>query len=312
MAESPEGRPADDPRPLASFSSKAFAELFEFRGPPDRFLAELLSTQCRQVNAEAAAVVRPGEADRLEVLAAYPGPGANGGSLEWIATAEKPFRKVMVSGETAILPEAPASKGESKSQRYLMAIPIQSQGVVRAAAVFRIRAKTPYKLLLSHARLETTSLLLNHHELQLTMKLNHEAANRLRRVLEVLDAVNRSQRFLSAAMALCNEIAGRLGCSRVSLGFLDGRCVRVRAMSHADTFGREMRVVQAIEAAMEECLDQDLEVSHPAADTADVRQSCSRKAIRRPRALRHPQPADPRRRRSGGRDDTRASARAFF
>ena len=35
--------------------------------------------------------------------------------------------------------------------------------------------------------------------------------NRLRRVLEVLDAVNRSKRFLSAAMALCNEIAGSSG-----------------------------------------------------------------------------------------------------
>ena len=268
MAGSPEGRPADDPRPIASFSSKAFADLFTFDGPPDRFLGELLSTQCRQVEAEAGVVVRAGEADRLEVLAAYPDPNANGGSLDWIGKAEKPFRSVMKSGETAILPEDPASKGDRKSRRYLMAIPVQSEGVVRAAAVFRIRAKTPYKLLLSHARLETTSLLLNHHELHLTMKIHHEAANRLRRVLEVLDAVNRSRRFLSVAMALCNEIAGRLGCNRVSLGFLDGRCVRVRAMSHTDTFGREMRVVQAIEATMEECLDQDLEVIHPAADTA--------------------------------------------
>ena len=83
---------------------------------------------------------------------------------------------------------------------------------------FRIKAKIPYQLLLSHARLETTSLLLNHHELRLTTKMHHEAMNRLRRVLEVLDVVNRSKRFLSAAMALCNEIAARLSCSRVSLG----------------------------------------------------------------------------------------------
>jgi hypothetical protein len=69
-------------------------------------------------------------------------------------------------------------------------------------------------------------------------------------------------------MALCNEMATRLGCRRVSLGFLKGRCVEVRAMSHTDAFSREMQAVQAIEAAMEECLDQDLEVIHPAADTA--------------------------------------------
>jgi hypothetical protein len=64
-------------------------------------------------------------------------------------------------------------------------------------------------------------------------------------------------------MALCNELATWLGCSRVSLGFLHGRCVQVRAMSHTDTFSRKVQVVQAIETAMEECLDQDLEVVHP-------------------------------------------------
>jgi hypothetical protein len=46
--------------------------------------------------------------------------------------------------------------------------------------------------------------------------------------------------------------------------------VHVKAISHTDAFSREMQVVQAIEAAMEECLDQDLEVIHPADTTAVV------------------------------------------
>ena len=212
--------------------------------------------------------MRLGEANRIEALAAYPNPDTNGNSLKWIAKAEKSFRRVMKSGETVIAQEKSTSQEGNKSRNYLVVIPIQNGGAVRAAAAFRIKAKSRYQLLLSHARLETTSLLLNHHEMRLTTKMHHEAMNRLRRVLEVLDVVNKSKRFLSAAMALCNEIATRLSCSRVSLGILKGRYVRVRAMSHTDTFGREMDVVQAIEAAMEECLDQDVEVIHPKGEAA--------------------------------------------
>jgi multidrug resistance efflux pump len=213
-------------------------------------------------------VIRLGEANRIEALAAYPNPDSNGNSLKWIGKAEKPFRRVMKNGETVIVHENPASEEGVKHRNYLVVIPIHNEGAVRAAAAFRIKTKSHYQLLLSHARLETTSLLLNHHEMRLTTKMHHEAMNRLRRVLEVLDVVNKSKRFLSAAMALCNEIATRLNCSRVSLGILSGRYVRVRAMSHTDTFGREMDVVQAIEAAMEECLDQDVEVIHPKGDAA--------------------------------------------
>ena len=46
--------------------------------------------------------------------------------------------------------------------------------------------------------------------------------------------------------------------------------MQVKAISHTDAFSREMHVVQAIEAAMEECLDQDLEVAYPSDIAATV------------------------------------------
>ena len=176
----------------------------------------------------------------------------------------------MQSAKTVIMREHSNGNSKGRPQRYLMVVPIESRGIVRAAAAFRLSAEHPQKLLLSRAHLETTPLLLDHHELQLTMKMHLETMGHLRRVLEVLDTINRPARFLGAAMALCNEVATWLGCSRVSLGFLEGRSVHVKAMSHTDAFSREMQVVQAIEAAMEECLDQDLEVTHPADATAAV------------------------------------------
>ena len=66
-------------------------------------------------------------------------------------------------------------------------------------------------------------------------------------------------------MSLYNEMASRFGCDRVSLGILKGRYVRVAALSHTEKFGKGMELVQTIEAAMEECLDQDAEIVFPVA-----------------------------------------------
>ena len=262
--------PTDDPKASEFSGVKAIAEWLVLQETPGGFLDALLAAQCRQTHAEAAAIMRSGQADRSEVLASYPPPANHGSLPEWIGKADKPFRKAIKSGRTVTVRQGAASTGDGQSQRYLMVIPIENQGVVRAAAAFRIRVQRPNELLLSHARLETTPLLFDHHELQLAANLHLETMNRLRRVLEVLDAINRPTRFLEAAMTFCNEIAAWLGSNRVSIGFLEGRCVQVRAMSHTDTFNREMQVVQGIEAAMEECLDQDLEIVHPATESAMV------------------------------------------
>lgn len=69
-------------------------------------------------------------------------------------------------------------------------------------------------------------------------------------------------------MAFCNEMAAQWRCERVSVGFLKGRYVQVQATSHTEHFSRKMRLVQDIEAAMEECLDQDCEIPCPAVPEA--------------------------------------------
>lgn len=94
---------------------------------------------------------------------------------------------------------------------------------------------------------------------------------RLRVAIETLAQVNEPDRFAAAAMALCNQLAARWRAERVSLGFLKGRYVRLMALSHTEKFTRQMRLVQDIEASMEECLDQDVEILFPPpADAAYV------------------------------------------
>lgn len=90
-------------------------------------------------------------------------------------------------------------------------------------------------------------------------------AEALAPAVSLLSTVNSCKQFHKYAMSLCNEMASRFGCDRVSLGILKGRYVRVAALSHTEKFGKGMELVQAIEAAMEECLDQDAEIAFPAA-----------------------------------------------
>ncbi|MEN6335225.1 MAG: HlyD family efflux transporter periplasmic adaptor subunit [Phycisphaerales bacterium] len=95
-------------------------------------------------------------------------------------------------------------------------------------------------------------------------------AGGLDQALGTLAAVNCQSGFLGVAMAFCNEVAARWRCERVSLGFLRGRYVQVRAMSHTEQFSRKMTLVQEIEAAMEECLDQDCEILYPSQESACI------------------------------------------
>jgi multidrug resistance efflux pump len=89
-------------------------------------------------------------------------------------------------------------------------------------------------------------------------------------VLDVMVIVNAETRFLAAALGLCNELANRFNCDRVSLGWLEHGYVRLRAISRTEKFDRQMEAARKLETAMEEALDQDEEVLWPAPADATV------------------------------------------
>jgi multidrug resistance efflux pump len=72
------------------------------------------------------------------------------------------------------------------------------------------------------------------------------------------------------SMALCNGIATRFKCDRVSLGWLKGGFIRLKAVSHTEKFDRQMAAAQSLESAMEETFDQDDEIVFPAPEAATV------------------------------------------
>lgn len=89
-------------------------------------------------------------------------------------------------------------------------------------------------------------------------------------VLDLTVPVNAETKFFPAALALCNGLATRFLCDRVSLGWLKGGYIHLRTMSRTEKFDRQMAAAQSLEKAMEECFDQDDEIVWPAPEGATV------------------------------------------
>jgi multidrug resistance efflux pump len=86
---------------------------------------------------------------------------------------------------------------------------------------------------------------------------------RLAFVVELLSTFLEQPNFEAAAAACVTEMAAFLGCDRVSLGTLERRRIRMMALSHATQFDPHSNLARAIEAAMEEAVDQRETILYP-------------------------------------------------
>jgi len=87
---------------------------------------------------------------------------------------------------------------------------------------------------------------------------------RLVTVLELIATALQHDRFQAAATAVATELATTFGCERVGIGFMKGRHIQLRALSHSAAFSKKTNLVRALEAAMDEAADQLATVVHPA------------------------------------------------
>ena len=239
--------------------------LGRFDGPPEQFLINLLAVQCLVAGAQAGAILRLGAEGQMEVVAVHPQLPQNAPAPVWLSEAAEAAGPAVSAGNTAIRPlHSQDDLYGEPARRHLVLVPLRGERQIRGVEAFIVSGADRSALAASAQRLELTSSLLSLYEMRLTLQRRQMDLRRLRISLETLAGVNEHDKFVAAAMALCNELCTRLSCERVSLGLLKGRYVHVKAISNTEKFTRKMRLVQDMEAAMEECLDQDVEVVYPA------------------------------------------------
>ena len=91
-------------------------------------------------------------------------------------------------------------------------------------------------------------------------------ADRLVAVIELSATALQHDRFQGAATAVATELAGELLCERVSISFMKGRHAKIAAISHSAAFGKKANIVRAIEAVMDEAIDQQATIRFPASE----------------------------------------------
>ncbi len=244
-------------------------QLSRFDGPPEQFLLNLLAVQCHIASAAGGAMLRGGKEGGAELLAVYPPMREGATAPVWLAQAAESAQAVQAEGATVVKPlHSPDDLYGAPAKQWLVMVALRGGQGVRGLAAFIVMTEDPAALEVSKERLELTVSLLSLYEMRLTLQRRGMDLRRLRTAMETLAAVNEQDRFAATAMAFCNELASRWSCQRVSLGFLKGRYVHLKAMSHTEKFSRKMKLAQDIESAMEECLDQNIEVVYPGEDDA--------------------------------------------
>lgn len=248
--------------------SQSVEHLMDFDGPPERFFTGMLETQCRLVGAAAGALLRLDEQGRFQIAAAWPTPIDPQKSPPWLAAASRRFNELASTRGSLVvpLPRADDLYGQQAGEHALI-VPMRHQGQLRGAGVYHLTTGDGRAIEFAGRQLAWGAGLLSMYELKLSLTQRTAALSQLRAAQEVLAEINSHRRYPSAAMAMCNELAGKFAAHRVSVGFLHGRGVKLATMSHTEKFTRKMRIVQLTEAAMEESLDQDLEVIYPTPDS---------------------------------------------
>ncbi len=202
----------------------------------------------------------------MEVLAVHPELAGGDTPPAWLnVAAQLAHDSIQVNRPTKGAWSQPDGGGRPLTPQQILSVPFKLAELPAAAAAFLIQARDEATFRAIQERLELGTSVLALTEARQILQKKELDLRRLRKAMETLSAVNRHRRFGSTAMALCNEVAAQWQCDRVSLGVLKGRYVQVKALSHTENFSRKMQVVQDLEAAMEECLDQDCEIVHPAA-----------------------------------------------
>jgi len=146
--------------------------------------------------------------------------------------------------------------GDAEPQYCLVTL-LRSEGEVVAVSAVITRCRDQER---ANQRLQSMLLVAGYFDLYMLKRTSEQSraiAQSHQHVLQLATSVATSEGFASAAMGLCNELANRAQASRVSLGWVKGNKVKVKALSHTEEFDKKQELIVELEKVMEECYDQE-------------------------------------------------------
>ena len=233
-------------------------DLHFFTGHPGQFWPAFLAFVCRQIQADSCILLTkkstgwqhyyqwPEQQPQRTAKAALP--------PQLVQLVEETLKKGQV-----IVP------GQQDSTPLLIGLRLdEQQAKAPKIGIFKLPAQRVSE---TGAISQTLQLLADTPKIYQRERTNQQAQQNQVSIAETLDLLlllNEQKKFIAAAMTVVNETAARYHCSRVSLGWLEKGYVRLQSISHMEQFEPKMEIVNQLEVAMEEALDQDEEIQFPA------------------------------------------------
>jgi multidrug resistance efflux pump len=235
----------------SDLASAATAETF---APP------YLELQCRLIPGAVHGVLLFGSPDRgpFTVVSAWPENVAINPAL--LEGAEK-----VISGRKGLIARAAAGPdAEPDAQpNYLVAQPIELAGRLHGALVLEVTPRPEAELNALLSQIQWGTGWVDSLVRRTGGRLAMSRRARFEVVPNLLATTLEYDKFQGAATAFVTELATQLGCDRVSVGFVQRRRTRLRAISHSSHAGKKTNLIRAIEAAMDEAVDQEATVVYP-------------------------------------------------
>lgn len=239
--------------------SKLVQRLLEASANLPQFVNDLVTTQAVVVAGTEAAGFIVEQRDGVITLRPIAHIRPDNSNAETRAAAITAFQELLrpciVQGKEAAI-QIEQTDGNTEPQ-FCLVTPLRSDDQIVAASAVITRCRNHERAL---QRLVSMQLVAGYFELfslRRTSEQSQVVAQSHQHVLQLATAVATATGFEQAAMNLCNELATRTGASRVALGWLKRKNIRVRAVSHTEEFDKKQELILQLEKVMEECVDQD-------------------------------------------------------
>lgn len=144
-----------------------------------------------------------------------------------------------------------------------VAYPLEVDGKLQGAVVLDLTPRSDAEVQLALRLLHWGSAWLVDHFRQQLVQRERQMVARLSLATDTLATALQEERLGAACLAVVNDLAARLDCQRVALGFEHAGSIRVQAISHTATFDARTDFVRLLAEAMDEVWDLDLSVVHP-------------------------------------------------
>jgi biotin carboxyl carrier protein len=269
MERHPPGR-EDDPRPLRTVAGsekqrrfdpdQLFWRQFAEAKTPREFCQSWLPLQCRMLKGIRCAMVLLGEADSGPYTPVAVWPDAKLSMHHLTGAAEnalKERRGLLIETDRLPTPENPSP------ENFQIAYPIEISGQLHGVVVLGVEQEDKKEVQTAMRQLHWGAAWLEVLIRRSEAVKSDQVTERLQKLFDLVTSAVEHDRFRESAMAFVTQLATRLECDRVSMGFKKGNHVRADVLSHSAEFGKQTNLMRAIEAAMEEAIDQNAVIVYP-------------------------------------------------